>query len=182
MRDPKPSRSGVLYGDSDEVLAPEIAPEHRRSAYSAHAGGTQAPGEPGVGYEGFCQRIGDHAGGDGFFRPIKSAVASYIARHGSQVDTTWLRSDLEEVVRRAPRDPAKHPDDYIELRVYDLDPLITAIVDMERTSEEAELAEAQKPPADGDEPDELALLVEQNLEHFEALVAFYRRLHETGAG
>jgi hypothetical protein len=138
LRDPMPSRSGVLYGDSDEVLAPEIAPEHRRSAHSAHAGGTQVPGEPGLGYEGYCQRIGDYAGGDGFFRPIKSAVAAYIARHGSQVDTSWLRSDLEVIIRRAARDAAKHPDDYIELRVDDLDPLIAAVVDMERESEEAE--------------------------------------------
>jgi hypothetical protein len=90
--------------------------------------------------EGHCARIGDHGAGDGFFRPIKSAVAAYVARHGSQVDTSWLRSDLEEVIRRAPRDPVKHSDDYIELRVDDLDPLITAIVEMERASEEAERA------------------------------------------
>jgi hypothetical protein len=132
MRDPMPQRTGILFGDNDEVLAPEIAPEHRRSA---PGGGPQAPGEPGVGYEGYCARIGDHAGG-GFHGPIKSAVAAYIARHGSQVDTAWLRADLEEVIRRAPRDPAKHPDDYVERRVDDLDPLIAAIVDMERASEE----------------------------------------------
>jgi gamma-glutamyl:cysteine ligase YbdK (ATP-grasp superfamily) len=86
------------------------------------------------------------------------------------VDTSWLRTDLEEVIRRAPRDPAKHPDDYVELRVDDLDPLINAIVAMEAASEAAELAEAQRPPSDDDEPDELSLLVEKNLEHFEALI------------
>jgi hypothetical protein len=174
MRDPIPQRSGMLFGDGDEVTAPEIAPEHRRGAYSAYSGrsggGSQAPGEPGLGYEGHCARIGDHGAGDGFFQPIKSAVAAYIARHGSQVDTSWLRTDLEEVIRRAPRDPAKHPDDYVELRVDDLDPLINAIVAMEAASEAAELAEAQRPPSDDDEPDGLALLVEQNLEHFEALI------------
>jgi hypothetical protein len=171
MRDPMPQRSGMLFGEVDEVAAPEIAPEHRRiGAYSVHGAGTQAPGEPGLGYEGHCARIGDHAAGEGFFQPIKSAVAAYIARHGSQVDTSWLRTDLEEVIRRAPRDPAKHPDDYVELRVDDLDPLINAIVAMEAASEAAELAEAQRPPSDDDEPDELALLVEQNLEHFEALI------------
>jgi hypothetical protein len=169
MRDPVPQRTGVLFGEVDEVAAPEIAPEHRRSGYS---GGTQAPGQPGLGYEGHCARIGDHAAGDGFYAPIKSAVAAYIGRHGSRVDTSWLRADLEEVIRRAPRDPVKHPDDYIELRVDDLDPLISAIVAMEAAGEAAEEAEAQRPPsdADDDEPDELALLVEQNLEHFEALV------------
>jgi hypothetical protein len=170
MRDPMPQRSGMLFGETDEVAAPEIAPEHRRSGYSGHGAGSQAPGEPGLGYEGHCSRIGDHAAGNGFHAPIKSAVAAYIARHGSQVDTTWLRSDLEGVIRRAPRDQVKHPDDYIELRVDDLDPLISAIVGMEAASEAAEEAEAQRPPSDDDEPDELALLVEQNLEHFEALV------------
>jgi hypothetical protein len=170
LRDPMPQRSGILYGDVDEVAAPEIAPEHRRHERSCHVGSTKAAGEPGLGYEGHCARIGDHAAGDGFYAPIKSAVAAYIARHGSRVDTTWIRADLEEVIRRAPRDQAKHPDDYVELRVDDLDPLISAIVAMEAASEAAELAEAQRPPSDDDEPDELALLVEQNLEHFEALV------------
>ena len=131
--------------------------------------------------EGHCARIGDHEAGDGFFRPIKSAVAAFIARHGSQVDTTWLRSDLEEIIRRAPRDPAKHPDDYIELRVDDLDPLIAAIVNMERASEEAELAKAQAPVQDDDDLDPLELLVEQNAEQFEALVELHRRLHNKGA-
>jgi hypothetical protein len=170
MRDPMPQRTGMLFGETDEVAAPEIAPEHRRSGYSGHGAGSQAPGEPGLGYEGHCSRIGDHAAGNGFHAPIKSAVAAYIARHGSQVDTTWLRSDLEGVIRRAPRDPAKHPDDYIELRVDDLDPLIASIVAMERASEAAEDAEAHRPPSDDDEPDELALWVEQHLEEFEALV------------
>jgi hypothetical protein len=137
VRDPMPQRSGMLFGDTDEVAAPEIAPAHRRqSSHGVHGGGPQAPGEPGLGYEGYCARIGDHGAGERFHGPIKSAVASYIARHGSQVDTTWLRADLEEVIRRAPRDPVKHPDDYVELRVDDLDPLIAAIVDFERSSEE----------------------------------------------
>jgi hypothetical protein len=184
MRDPMPLRTGMLYGETDEVLAPEIAPEHRRavygdysgpSTYSGHGAGTQAPdGGPGVGYEGYCARIGDHAAGDGFYAPIKSAVAAYIARHGSRVDTSWLRADLEDAIRRAPRDPVKHPDDYIELRVDDLDPLITAIVDLERASEAAEAAEAQRPQsdadADDDEPDEILLWIEQHPEEYRALI------------
>lgn len=171
LRDPMPVRSGILFGACDEVLAPEIVPEHRRSGYSGHGGGTQAPGEPGLGMEGFCSRIGDHEAGDGFFRPIKSAVAAYIARHGSQVDTTWLRADLEAVIRGAPRALAKHPDDYVELRVSDLDPLIAAIVDMERAAEEAEKAAAEA-PEDSDTPDELAVLVDQ---HWDEIVAWARQ-------
>jgi hypothetical protein len=169
MRDPMPQRSGILYGDCDEVLTPEIAPAHRRSG---PGGGAQAPGEPGLGYEGYCARIGDHGAGEGFFQPIKSAVAAYIARHGSQVDTAWLRADLEEVIRRAPRDPVKHPDDYVERRVADLDSLISAILDMEEASEERELV----PPGDDDEPDALEQWVEGNIELVEALVAQQRQL------
>jgi hypothetical protein len=177
MRDPVPQRSGMIYGEVDEVAAPEIAPEHHRiasNAYSGHGAGSQAPGEPGLGYEGHCARIGDHAAGNGFYAPIKSAVAAYIGRHGSRVDTTWLRADLEEVIRRAPRDPAKHADDYVELRVDDLDPLIASIVAMERASEAAEEAESQRPPsdadADDDEPDEILLWIEQHPEEYRALI------------
>ena len=55
---------------------------------------------------------------------------------------------------------------------------IAAIVEMERASEEAERANAQTPTADDDdEPDELALEVEQNIEQFEAVVTLFRRLH-----
>jgi hypothetical protein len=139
MPDPMPGRTGILIGDSDEVAAPEIAPVQR---HSGHGGGLQTPGEPGIGYEGHRARIGDHTAGGGFHGPIKSAVAAFIARHGSQVDTAWLRYDLKAVIRRAPRDPAKHPDSYIELRVDDLDPLINAIVEMQRANEAAELAPA----------------------------------------
>jgi hypothetical protein len=60
----------------------------------------------GEGYDAYRRPIGDHEGGDGFFRPIKSAVASYLARHGSSVDTAWLQDDLEQAIRDAPRDPA----------------------------------------------------------------------------
>lgn len=181
MRDPMPERTGILFGSSDEVAAPKLAPEHRRSGdYSGH-GGLPAPGTPGLGYEGHCARIGDHAAGAGFHGPIKSAVASYIGRHGSQVDPTWLRSDLEEVIRRALRDPVKHPDAYIEVRIDDLDPLIVSIVEMERASEEAEIAKAQAPVQDDDDLDPLELLVEQNAEQFEALVELHRRLHNKGA-
>jgi hypothetical protein len=157
IRDPVPRRSGILYGDRDEVTPPEIAIPQRS------APGGEPWGAPGVGYDGYRERIGDHAEGDGFHGPVNSAVGAYINRHGSQVDTSWLRTDLEDAIRNAPRDPIKHRDDYIEFRVADLDPLIAAIVDSERKKEAEPESEA-----DNDEPDELALAVEQNLEDFKA--------------
>jgi hypothetical protein len=90
--------------------------------------------EPGVGYEAYRGAIGDHEGG-GFFAPIKSAVASWIATHSAGADTQWLRADLERAIREAPRDPAKHPDDYVEIRVADLETLIPAILELQRASE-----------------------------------------------
>ena len=174
LRDPVPERTGILYGSDDEVSAPELATEQRHTGYSGHSGGTQSPGEPGLGYEGHCARIGNHETGDGFFRPIKSAVAAYIGRHGSKVDTTWLRADLEEVIRQAPRDPAKHPNAYVETRVDELNQLITAIVGMERASEEAAKVAAGAPedPDAPDEPDELAVLIDQ---HWDEAVTWARQ-------
>ena len=55
-------------------------------------------------------------------RSDQSAAASWIARQGALADTGSLRDDLERAIREASRDPAKHPDDYIDLRVRDLDP------------------------------------------------------------
>lgn len=63
----------------------------------------------GSGYEFHRNRIGDHADGGGFFAPIKSAAASWIAQAGASADTGWLCADLERAIREAPRDPAKHP-------------------------------------------------------------------------
>jgi hypothetical protein len=42
---------------------------------------------------------------------------------------------LERAIREASRDPAKHPDDYIDLRVRDLDPLIASILALEAAAE-----------------------------------------------
>ena len=100
-------------------------------------------GETGSGYEFHCSRIGDHETGAGFHRPVKSAVATWIAQHGAAADTAWLRADLERAIREAPCDPAKHDDDYIEnIRIPDLEPLIEAITELQ-AGKEAEAAAIQ---------------------------------------
>jgi hypothetical protein len=132
MIDPVPLRSGLWRGDRDSVTPPGIGESRRVSPLVMPSLG---PRREGGGYAAHRARIGDHEGGDGFFRPIKSAVASYLALHGSSVDPSWLRTDLEYAIREAPRDPAKHPDDYVERRVRDLDPLIAAILALEAAAE-----------------------------------------------
>jgi hypothetical protein len=159
MRDPVPVRSGLWRGDRDKLTPPiigkaRLAP-HQSGARVASAvieaghdnvtpkliaDGPESPPtlrRAGVGYEGYRASIGDHESGSGFFAPIKSAVASWIAEHGARADTEPLRADLERAIRQAPRDRAKHPDDYVEIRVRDLESLIAAIRELQRASEAA---------------------------------------------
>ncbi|MEI7606783.1 MAG: hypothetical protein WCJ64_05315, partial [Rhodospirillaceae bacterium] len=129
MSDPVPRRSGLWRGERDEVTPPAIITKTQR-AYTGTGGGAG-----GGGYEHHTARIGDHEGGDGFLAPIKSAVASWWAEKGAGADPTWLRTNLETVIRAAKRDTKKHPDSYIETRVADLDLLIEAIRTMQAESE-----------------------------------------------
>jgi hypothetical protein len=133
MPDPVPIRSGIWRGDRDLITPPAIE-KARASAPRATA---EAAGVPGGGYEFHRSQIGDHENGEGFFTPIKSAAASWIAQQGASADTGWLRADLERAIRQAPRDPTKHPDEYIETRVRDLDTLIVAIVGLQAANEAA---------------------------------------------
>jgi hypothetical protein len=85
-------------------------------------------GTGGSGYEHHRARIGDGEGRDGFYGPLKAAIGAWLRYHGSEVDTAWLRADLERAMREAPRDPALHPDDYIAFRCgRDLGNLIAAV-------------------------------------------------------
>jgi hypothetical protein len=103
--DPVPIRSGIWRDDRDAITPPTITkpekvaivrePSDRQSSSTYFDGGCET----------HCSRIGDHDGGDGFYGPIKSAVAADIARHGASVETEWLRTDLERAIRGAPRDP-----------------------------------------------------------------------------
>jgi hypothetical protein len=137
MPDPVPIRSGIWRGDRDAITPPVIEKRHVAAPRQPFCG------EPGGGYEYHRNRIGDRDGGGGFFLPIKSAVASWIAGQGSEADTVWLRCDLERAIRAAARDPVKHPDDYVEVRICDLDPLIATIRALE-AAKEAERGQASE--------------------------------------
>jgi hypothetical protein len=146
MIDPVPVRSGLWRGDRDTVTPPKIGKDR---SVSPSVVANSGPRWEGGGYETHRARIGDHEGGDGFFGPIKSSVASYLARHGSSVDPSWLRADLERAIREAPRDAEKHPDAYVEARVRDLDSLIAAFVRIQgedEVSRQPHRVEATYPP------------------------------------
>jgi len=134
MPDPVPFRSGIWRGDRNAITPPEIT--RMKPGVRAPATGTLGcQDSDGGGYGAHRARIGDHDGGDGFHGPVKAAVAAYIARHGSSIDTERLRADLECAIRAATRDPAEHSDAYIEFRVDDLDTLIPAIVELQASGE-----------------------------------------------
>ena len=72
----------------------------------------------------------------GFFTPIKSAVASYVGTHGSNIDQVALAQLMEGIIRAAPREPAKHDDAYIEDKVgFDLIRLIADRCEAQRLRE-----------------------------------------------
>lgn len=142
--DPLPWRCGLWEGDRDEITAPAIdIPRARPKRHSASPDAR----ETGGGYDHHRAAVGDHEGGAGFFRPLRSAVAAWLRQNGSQADTAWLRDDLEQAIRSAVTDPAKHSVDYIEARVRDLDPLIESIRELQADSEAAE--EEAHQPQDG---------------------------------
>lgn len=149
MPDPCPRRCGLWRGDRDEVTPPAI--EKVKRTYTAGGRTSIFPEGSGGGYAAHRARIGDHEGGGGFLAPIKSAVAAWWARHGAATDPAWLRADLENAIREAPRDIGKHPDSYVDTRIADLDPLIAAIRELQaKTEADRPDPESVKPTYSGD--------------------------------
>jgi hypothetical protein len=134
--DPVPLRCGWHRGLKNAVLIPDKLPDQERVGRSSIS---KPPAEPGLGYEGFRARIGDHEGGDGFYRPIKSTIGAYFAANGAHADAEWLINDLTNVVRER---RGNRPGAYIEGRVRDLLDAVRAIQSMQvaREREEAERA------------------------------------------
>jgi len=139
-----PTRCGLWPGNRDAITPPEITPniipiaENARKKPGVLSFAAPAPISKRCdvrGYEAHRARIGDHESADGFHAPVKAAVAAYIARYGSSVNTEWLRADLERAIREAPQDPGKHDDAYVEFRIHDLDTLIPAVTGLQRAKE-----------------------------------------------
>jgi hypothetical protein len=161
LPDPVPRRCGWRYGVEDTVVIPDQAPaEERAGRFSTGAPST----EPGLGYEGWRARIGDHEGGDGFYRPIKSAIGAYFAANGAHFDAAWLVNDLASVVRER---QGNRTNAYVEERVRDLPRAVAAIQSRQAAKEREEAERAnQMVRFEGDASH--SLLLAERLEDAEA--------------
>ena len=132
MNDPLPYRYGTWRGHSDAVTPPVI----EKSQRGAHSPSGTNRGDD-RGYAAHRSRLGDGEGRSGFYGPLKAATGAFIGEAGADADTAWLRADLEQAIREAPRDPARHDDAYVEARVADLDSWIAWTRDRQREKEAA---------------------------------------------
>jgi hypothetical protein len=117
--DPVSLRSGILRGSRDEVPVPRVLEP-------AAVDGSETRR---LGYGGWRELIGDHQGGEGFHGPTKAAIAVWVAKHGAEHPTAWLRQDIENAIRSADR--SQHTRDYVEDKVRELDALIQWTVEQE---------------------------------------------------
>ena len=144
MADPCPRRCGLWRGDRDDVTPPIIERVKRTNTST----GKNTDGRSGGrGYQFHRARIGDHEGGDGFLRPLTACVGAWWRENGSSADPAWLHADLEDAINGAPRDEAKHPDDYLTKRIADLDPLIATIRGYQASDEAARAGPKVVPPS-----------------------------------
>jgi hypothetical protein len=172
VEDPVPRRSGLLLGEHDVVEVPlPIVP--RFSTYSRPRQQARKPADGerpvrqaasehtgGSGYAFHLSRIGDGNGQDGFYAPMRAAVAAYIHQHGPETDANRLHQEVADAARAATRDPNKHAIQDVESRIVNLPAQIAwvlaeetkkaaienapgAICDPPRALPTASLAEAQ---------------------------------------
>ena len=111
--DPLPLRSGLLLGDSDVVIVPEIdmtvatMTRSKKGATKRHSVGTPHDFNAAVGFENKLALLGDGDELEGFHYPITSAIASYVSEHGAEIDTEALKSILRERIDAAPKNPGR---------------------------------------------------------------------------
>jgi hypothetical protein len=138
LSDPVPLRCGWCRGLEDVVVVPDLVLARERICRPSTSVGPTAPG---LGYEGWRARIGDHEGGDGFFKPIKSAIGAYFAVNRSGASAEWLIWDLAAVIRERQGDRS---DLYIEERLRDLPNAVAAIRVMQASREEEATEQARQ--------------------------------------
>jgi hypothetical protein len=133
LPDPVPVRCGWRHGLDDVVVIPDPLPvKERKGEFSTN----NSFGEPGLGYEGWRARIGDHQGGDGFFRPINSAIGAFFFANGAKADADWLIQDLAAVIIER---QGNRSDAYVADRLRDLPNAVTGIQAMQASREQEEL-------------------------------------------
>lgn len=103
----------------------------------------------GVGFEGWLELIGDHAGGMGFHEPIRNAVMSFVARHGACAEAVaYLKERLRARVEEA--DKSAHSLSYVYGKVtnYAIDDSVRGA--LRRLQDEAAAALDDAPDAELD--------------------------------
>ena len=94
--DPLPKRSGIRQGCEDYATLNLPVDGTKNPAYKS-----AAAYRPGLGYQGYLARIGDDK--DGFYNPIRSAIASYVATNGVDgTDVVAVKADIRHVIDNAP--------------------------------------------------------------------------------
>jgi hypothetical protein len=74
------------------------------------SGAKQKPPKGGSsGFEAYLAAIGDGPGHSGFRENIRSAIASYAATHGKDLDREALKVILRDTISKAPKDPKRDP-------------------------------------------------------------------------
>ena len=102
--DPLPRRSGLLTGDYDVVVVPDI---DLNVATKSCPSGVAYELNAAVGFENKLALLGDGDGLEGFHLPITSAIASYVSEHGADFDTEALKDDLRQRIDAAPKNPGR---------------------------------------------------------------------------
>ena len=127
--DPMLRRSGRRSGLEDTVAVPDVieSPVEASSDTGAGEGLHEARG-----FEGHLQRLGDGDGLLGFKSPLTSAIASYVAEHGAEIDAPALKARLREAIDAAPKRPGRTADIARYRSDRWLDDLIRWVINRER--------------------------------------------------
>jgi len=98
INDPLPVRSGFWQGLDDYATLNIPTVEERKPAYK-----TAAAYCPGLGYQGYLASIGDDK--SGYYKPIVSAIASYVAANGVEgTAPEAVKADIRAAIGAASHD------------------------------------------------------------------------------
>ena len=134
--DPINQRTGFFKGGNASITPATASIRSARSATTSNKSAINNLEATGVGlghapgFEGWLARIGDGAERDGFYIPIRSAIASYIGTHGREgTDPQALKARIREVALVSPRSPGR--EHKLQQRISDpeLDVLIRGALD-----------------------------------------------------
>jgi putative DNA primase/helicase len=131
VADPLSRRTGRRHGLDDEVSL--VLPQAAERTRQRQTDGSQSYRDT-CGVEGYLARMGDGDGLDGFYQPIKRAIASAVRLLGPYLDQEGLKAHIRAAIENAPKRPDRAADCVRYAGDEFLDPLIFTIVGWERES------------------------------------------------